>query len=279
VNHTAVKDEIDEALANLPPLSPGVMKIVQLANDLSAAPRDLMNSIKLDPSLTVKILNLVNSVYFSLPQKITSLNRALILLGFNTIKNIALSSAIVDAVGKNKAVEPFWRHLLAVGVTSKMIAECSGQPRQVLEEYFISGLLHDIGDMMLMRFVPESVRAACDLTEKKQISFQEACQTIMQTDGPAIGARVIVQWKLPEIFNQIVGHRAHFGKDVSNVVNAVHLADKLVRRQSIGFVADKLDLEVSAQELTFNSLQADKLKELELDIISKIDSASVIIAG
>lgn len=277
---SAIKNEIESALADLPPLSPAVLKIVELANDLSASPRDLMNTIKLDPSLTVKILNLVNSAYFSMPQKITSLNRALILLGFNTIKNIALSSAIVEATGsKSKAVEPIWRHLLAVGVTAKQIAQERGQPRQVLEEFFISGLLHDIGDMMLMQFVPKVFEEAQIKSQAEGKSFEEACQELMGIDGPSLGTRVIEHWKLPEIFEKIVQHRKYQISEEPEVVHAVYLADKLVRSKSIGFVADLKDLEINADDLSRNEIESSHIERILEDIPDLIESAEVIISG
>lgn len=280
MDQSGIIKEIEEGLADLPPLSPAVMKIVELSNDLSASPRDLMNTIKLDPSLTVKILNLVNSAYFSMPQKITSLNRALILLGFNTIKNIALSSAFVEATGNsNSKVEPIWRHLLAVGVTSKLIAQQGGQPRQVLEEYFISGLLHDIGELMLMNFVPDAFELALSESGEKNISFEEACKSIMSIDGAELGVKVIEHWKLPDVFKSIVTHRLSSGDDAPHVVNAVHLADKVVRSSQIGFIADQKDLDISENDLKYNSISLEDLKKVEEDILDRIENAEVIISG
>jgi len=280
LEQSGIIKEIEEGLAHLPPLSPAVMKIVELSNDLSASPRDLMNTIKLDPSLTVKILNLVNSAYFSMPQKITSLNRALILLGFNTIKNIALSSAFVEATGNsNSKVEPIWRHLLAVGVTSKLIAQQGGQPRQVLEEYFISGLLHDIGELMLMNFVPDAFELALSESSEKNISFEEACKNIMSIDGAELGVKVIDHWKLPDVFKSIVTHRMSCGEDAPHVVNAVHLADKVIRNSEIGFVADLKDLDISENDLNYNSISLEDLKKVEEDILDRIENAEVIISG
>lgn len=277
---SAIKNEIESALADLPPLSPAVLKIVELSNDLSASPRDLMNTIKLDPSLTVKILNLVNSAYFSMPQKITSLNRALILLGFNTIKNIALSSAIVEATGnKSKAVEPIWRHLLGVGVTAKQIALERGQPRQVLEEFFIAGLLHDIGDMMLMQFVPEAFEKAQQKSKDDDVSFEQACRECMGIDGPGLGAKVIEHWKLPEVFLKIVNHRQNCSDEDPEVVHAVYLADKLVRSKKIGFVADEKDLEINSGDLSHNEIESSQIERIVEDIPDLIESAEVIISG
>ena len=277
---STVKNEIESALVDLPTLSPAVLKIVELSNDLSASPRDLMNTIKLDPSLTVRILNLINSAYFSMPQKITSLNRALILLGFNTIKNIALSSAIAEATGgRNEAVDLIWRHLLAVGVTSKAIAQACGQPKQVLEEFFISGLLHDIGDMMLMKFVPKFVEEAMTKVSKDNGNFHDACKEIMGIDGPLLGRMVIEHWKLPEVFCQIANHRDNHEKDLPAVVHAVHLADKVVRGMEIGFVSDFQDLKINNNDLSANSIESAELDNIREDILDLVESAEVIIGG
>ena len=131
--------------------------------------KDLNKVISLDPVLVGKVLKLVNSAYYSLPNKVTSLVNAIIMLGINTIKNLALSTAVLGNMKrkdrfKSLNVDGFWRHSIGVGVASKLIATKIGIPANKREEYFIGGLLHDIGKIPLNEIFPEEylkvIRAA-----------------------------------------------------------------------------------------------------------------------
>ena len=271
---------IAERVSSLPALSPSVMKILDLSNDVTASPKDLMNIIKLDPVLTGKILNLVNSTYFSMPQRISSLNRALILLGFNTIKNIALSSALVEATGlqrKSPEYDALWQHLLGVGVTSKLIAIKAQQPRNLLEEYFIAGLLHDIGDFMLLSLEYKKTVTLLKESQNEDFDFIRVCQDNFMFNGPGIGALIISHWRLPDSFKDIALHRERFGENSSFVVNAVHIADKLIRSLGIGLVTDLKGIEISENDLKLIDLSADDLSEIKTQIPEALEKAQVFL--
>lgn len=278
-----IKSQIDKELEKLPSFSPAAVKIIELSNDLSASPKDLMNVIKIDPVLTGKILQLVNSTYFSLPQKITSLNRALILLGFNTIKNIALSTAFIEVTGGLKSNEHFnldelWFHLLAVGSTSKLIAKVNGRSRQKLEEYFIAGLLHDIGDMMLMKYASEEYRKTLDFAQENNFSAFDASQSLMGITGPEVGLKVATFWKLPDTLKKVIA-RAPEGEDEESsfIIKTVFLADRFCRRQEIGHVCDKIDCDITDEDLNELEMDSSKLEEVTSSIEDEIEKAKVFI--
>src|SRR3989338_9451827 len=117
---------IDKIIANvdkLPSLPTSVAKVMEVANNLKASPNDLSNVIKVDPVLTAKVLKLINSAYFSLPDQITNLNRAIILLGVNTIKNLAISTAVIGQFSKTKHkrfdIDKYCKDCIAVAGLSK----------------------------------------------------------------------------------------------------------------------------------------------------------------
>ncbi|MBF0197271.1 MAG: HDOD domain-containing protein [Planctomycetes bacterium] len=162
IDKEAIRSRIQKGIDEMPSMSPAVEHIIEMANDLTSTPKDLLDVIKTDPVLTTKILRLVNSAYFSLNSKIASLNRALVLLGFNTIKNIALSTEFVKVTegsphNKYFSYRDLWEHLLAVGVVSKMVAKEVQKEQKSLEEFFIAGLVHDLGEFLIMRhaMIPE----------------------------------------------------------------------------------------------------------------------------
>src|SRR5512136_1775497 len=114
-------------ISRMPSLPITVSKILQICNNPKTSPVDLNQVISLDPVLMGKVMRLINSAYYSLPNQITSLVRAIIMLGINTVKNLALSTAVLGTLGRASDfqalnMEGFWRHSIAVGVTAKLIS-------------------------------------------------------------------------------------------------------------------------------------------------------------
>jgi len=142
--------KIRAVVDKMPSLSTTVGKVLEICSRPDTAPNDLNKVISLDPVLTGQVLKLINSAYYSLMKKVTSLTRAIIMLGLNTVKNLALSTAIIRCVGqaeKSKAlpIKEFWTHSIGVGVMAKLLAAARGLPLAEREEYFVAGLLHDLG--------------------------------------------------------------------------------------------------------------------------------------
>lgn len=112
----------------MPSLPTSVAKVMEISNDPNASPADLNRVISIDPVLMGRVMKLINSAYYGLNQRITSLVRAIIMLGINTVKNLALSTAILGNLGGKEHfqalnMDGFWRHSLCVGVTAKQIAK------------------------------------------------------------------------------------------------------------------------------------------------------------
>ena len=133
-------DKIRVFVDKMPSLSTTVGKVLEICSRTDTAPNDLNKVISLDPVLTGQVLKLINSAYYSLMNKVTSLTHAIIMLGLNTVKNLALSTAIIRCVGqakKSKAlpIKEFWAHSIGVGVTAKLLAAERGLPLAEREEF------------------------------------------------------------------------------------------------------------------------------------------------
>jgi HD-like signal output (HDOD) protein len=137
-------------IQQMPSLSTTATKVLQVCNTPAPAPNDLNRVISLDPVLAGKVLKLINSAYYARRNKITSLTRAIIMLGINTIKNLVLSTAIVNcvtnsAISRTIDMNAFWSHSIQVGVTARLISKKMGIPAQDQEFFFLAGLMHDLG--------------------------------------------------------------------------------------------------------------------------------------
>jgi len=196
-----MRNKILQYLETIPALSPTIAKIVELSESQSTSASNLVQAIKLDPVLTLKILKLINSAYFSMPSHITSINRAIVLLGMNTIKNVALSAEVLSSFnpkgGTHFDVEKFWEHSLACAVASKLLAQESAHNREKHEDYFIAGLIHDIGKIFIIKYFPAEYFSACENAASYQSLLQEE-KKIFSVDHAEIGALISEKWALPD---------------------------------------------------------------------------------
>ena len=142
-------DKIDD----LPTLPRTVLKITELVNDPKSSAKDLARVITDDQVLTARLLKLVNSSFYGFPQRISTVTAAIVLLGFDAIRNLLLTSSVFDLFAnrnrqKKQIQERFWDHSLGCAVGAKVIGNYLRHDN--IEELFVSGLLHDIGALAIL---------------------------------------------------------------------------------------------------------------------------------
>ncbi len=252
---------------SMPTFSPATAKIIQLANMLNPPANEIVSSIRLDPVLTGKVLQLANSAYFSLAQRVTSLNRALVYLGINTIKNLALSTAIMETFEtRNKElkelVKPTWSHSLATAICAKGLAKLTGVSPLVIEEYFIMGLLHDLGKITMIqafhRHLPHY--GEYSLAEEKRMYNLQHNQ---------VGANLLKKWKFSDDIVQAVRDH-HEPKLEHPQSHLLHLANCLTYELHLNGNADPA--KDRAHPIQENSWQILKIKKE--DALQELSSAA-----
>jgi putative nucleotidyltransferase with HDIG domain len=202
--------ELSQKLANavdgMPAFPKSVEKILQLTRDVNCTPRDLVEVIDKDPVVTVKILRVVNSAYYSLPRQMTSVNHAVVYLGFNTIKNLALGIAAIGMLPKSNAAgfdgEQYLLHSLATAGIAKKL----GQQTQDADpmDCFIGGLLHDFGKVVFAQFLPKEFRQALAICQADGSSLHLALRQTIGADHAVVGAMLVEKWRFaPELINTI----------------------------------------------------------------------------
>jgi HD-like signal output (HDOD) protein len=238
--------KIGSYIHNIPSLPTSVVKVLELCNDPRSSPADLNYAISLDPVLMGRVLKLINSAYYGQEQEVTTLVRAIIMLGFNTVKNLALSSAVLDKLRKKTGpggidMEAFWRHSLGVGVASRLLAKKRRVDPKRLEEYFTAGLLHDIGKIPLNSVTPEAYALTVADAEKKHISLIRAEDVLLGLNHCVCGGMIVNAWKLHgPVGDVIVYHHACLSYQGPNrdILCHVALANYLIREMDIGFAGD-----------------------------------------
>lgn len=226
------RDQIEEIVKKiqfLPPFSAAVKKLMEVASDEDCLTSDIAKAISADPAMASNVLNLVNSSFYGFQNKITSINRAVIVLGQKAIKNLAFCFAVFENFKKSKCCfdpEIFWYHSLSSGLIAQHLAKINKYPNP--EETFSIALLHDIGFMVLNIIIPERFERFYNkpiyqhtLKEEKEIFGITHAET---------GALLLEHWNFPESFCTVIRnhHCAEYVDSTNkNLLDIVKLSDIL----------------------------------------------------
>jgi len=275
---------VNEYIDRMPSLSTTVTKVLEICNKPNTSPHDLNKVISLDPVLTGQVLKLINSAYYSLPNQITSLARAIIMLGINTVKNLALSTAILGTLGKTASPFPmdtFWAHCLCVGVTAKTLAASKKIPPTQQEEYFVAGLLHDLGKLPLHNCFPEEYSQAVALADLEQGPLYRAEETIMTTTHAQAGELIAAKWQFNETIAQCIAFHhtpSRANEETRNMVAIIALANCYANIYEYGFAGDYYPTLPDLEEfLRLTNFSWQDLQHLTVRVEGEIEKAKIFL--
>jgi putative nucleotidyltransferase with HDIG domain len=280
-----ITGKIESYIKNMPSLSTTVAKVLEVCNNPQTSPADLNHVISLDPVLVGRVLKLINSAYYGLGQQVTNLVRAIIMLGINTVKNLALSSAVMGnlASGKQGAglnMEGFWRHSLCVGVAAKIIAKKRSIDPKQTEEYFTAGLLHDIGKIALNAVLPAEYMNAVSDSDRDRAALIRTEDRRLGINHCTAGAMIVKAWKLEgAVGDAIVFHHNHLEYDGEHreVLNSVILANRFASIMEIGFSGDRYSERPGPSIWEFLGLDNTVFDEIEPIVNGEIEKAHVFL--
>lgn len=214
-------------------------KLVDALSNTSTTIKDLSNLVSTDIALSFKLLKIVNSSIYGLSTKVNSIDKAIFHLGFRELKNIILSTKIIEVfsdINSNSKFDlvEFWKHSIAVGTISRIIAQELGQKN--LDEYLLSGITHDIGKLVLIKILGSEYNVVFILMEKENISLLEAEQKILGITHQEIGLKLAESWNLDKnILNVIRYHNdGLIGSNYDQLVGVVHISNILAKLLNLG---------------------------------------------
>lgn len=228
-----LEQAIRESLDRLPPMPAVITRVMEMTNDPNCTAQELQKVIGMDEVLSSKVLRLVNSARYGFPRRITTLSHAVILLGFETVRNLAIGVAAVRLVLRHGVACPvnrqrFWEHSLETALAASTLARHLRKDLILREEMFLTGLLHDLGILFLSQNFPEEYRAVveqCGSLEEAPAVEQE----IFGITHCAVGAKMVGYWNLPPVFAEVMLHHHAPVADSPffQQVGAVYLGDKI----------------------------------------------------
>ncbi|MDX8389193.1 MAG: HDOD domain-containing protein [Mariprofundaceae bacterium] len=186
----------------MPAFPKSVQRILELTAGMDCSPKELVQVIEHDPVMMMKLLKLVNSAFFGLSREVTSINHAVIYIGINTIKNLALSVATMGMLPRtNKAAydtHGFLLHSLTTASISVLLSGRTDIGNEDPGDFFVAGLLHDFGKMVFALFMPDEFGKALTLAADGVMPLHEAELQMIGSDHTEIGAMLADQWELPQ---------------------------------------------------------------------------------
>jgi putative nucleotidyltransferase with HDIG domain len=232
-------------LTTLPTLPEIAVRCMRMVNDPRSAAQEVAAIIGQDISLSSKVLRLANSAFYGMPGKISSVDRAIVLLGFKTITTIVLSVTVFDLFPENKMSrrlfdrKAFWLHSLSCALIAKYLA--ARVKRRFLvdpEEAFCSGLLHDIGKVVLEQYLHEKFHAALKAARAEKIPLYQAEVSTLGFSHADVAAWLTDGWGLPAAIAQPLAchHEPHSSTERADASGLCHVADWLCYQ--IGMVID-----------------------------------------
>jgi putative nucleotidyltransferase with HDIG domain len=278
--------QIQKYIERMPGLPTTVSKVLEICNNPATSPNDLNRVISLDPILTGQVLKLINSAYYSLPNKIASLTRAIIMLGVNTVKNLVLGSSIINSVEAVKSsekfsIDRFWEHSLAVGVTAKALAVRRELPANEREEFFVAGLLHDLGKIPMNNRFPEEYSAVWNIAVEKEILLAKAEKEFFGFDHGVVGEMIAEKWKLTPSLKQTM-HYHHYPDNSPSedrlLINYVALGNIFINIIKIGGCGEAvLDRRLLAKLLEKVGISQPEIASLRAVILKEIENAKIFL--
>jgi diguanylate cyclase (GGDEF)-like protein len=216
-------------LENLPTLPGIALKILEAVKNEKTNLDELGKILSLDPPLSGKILGLINSAFYSLPKKVTSVSHAVNLLGLNTVKKVALGFSLLHLGKTNPEDEfnyaEFWRDSVTAGVVCRLLAKEVLPP--LVEDGFTLGLLHDIGRLSLNQSMPKQYNLVLKERQHSLCDYYQAEKQILGFTHMELGGALIKQWGLPDFFYETV-QRHHLPEELGPAADPAGLMGKIL---------------------------------------------------
>jgi HD-like signal output (HDOD) protein len=284
LNDVSLKELIEQRFATdsnmLPVFNPIAMELLQLKDSNTASAQQIADVILRDQALASRILQVANSAYYGGLSQVGTLSGAVMRLGMNRIASLAMVAAQLQAhagVSERFVVlmPDLWKHSFACAVGARWLATETGHEAQA-EEAFLAGLLHDIGELFLVKVLDN---IAAQNGDGQRATMTKALVTEIQTSlHNEIGDRLMREWNLPERYAQVArDHHLDVFDESEWLLAIVRLMDVVCIKMGIGQPADPEILLAAVPEASVLGLQEIQLAQLEVFVEDSIADADAML--
>ncbi len=246
-----------------------VVRIVEVINDPDSSAKDLKDIIEIDPPLSAKLLKLSNSAIYGYPKRIMEIQEAIVCIGFEAVKELALSQKVCEVFMKTEALFDYtrlelWKHCVAVAMFSKLIARREFLERG--ENMYVAGLLHDIGIIIIDQFLQKEFISILERESEEKRNLNLIEKEVIGYDHTDISKAVFESWDVPDqIIMAISRHHDPLSIDDEHTKNAaiIFLADYFCCKNYIGYG----DSTYTYVKTVYDCLEKFGIKEKAMEII------------
>ncbi len=265
-------NELIKKIKDLPTISTVAIQINEELKKESLTAKSLAALINQDPSLTAKLLKLANSAYYGLVKQVTTMEKAVMVLGLHAIQSLAFTVSVYKVFNASgEAVFNFpglWLHSLGCGVAAKNLA--LARTPALAEQAFVGGIIHDIGKIAMADRLPAEMARMMTLIKEKKISQSAAEEEVFGFSHQKIGARMAVAWNFPDkyVFAVKSHHQQSFSlkeqddPDALLLAEAVLVGNKIAKSLGFGVSTDPEKGHVTAQELELFGIAGQNLPKI-----------------
>jgi HD-like signal output (HDOD) protein len=245
IDRAVFQQTLEKKLADLPPLPAIVTRIMQTVNNPDTSAEDLNRLISMDQGLSSKVLRIVNSSYYGFPKRISTITHAVVILGFNTVRNLVLGVSAFGLLGQKSMPYglnrgKFWEHSIAAAVAAGVVARKRlPKLRSAPDEVFVGGLLHDLGALFLDSYFPVQYAVAMAFAAREGKNSREAENMVLGLDHVMVGRRIAEYWNFPPHLVAMMGshHEPSRETDYFDMTALVHTGDWLA--WECGYIASE----------------------------------------
>ncbi len=223
---------------NLPALPFIIEEVNSIIENPKSSAAQLSQVISKDPALSIKLLSVANSPLYGFPRRVSTIDFAIIILGFNHIRNITVAFSIMESFNNFKNLnfdhKKFWIHSLMTATAAKRISSDLGF--RFGGEAFTAGLLHDLGIPVICKYFPREFKQINEMVENLSITYEDAELKILGITHKEIGNYLIEKWNLPQFLADVIlnHHQPSDTEENATITALVHLADYMTQFLQFG---------------------------------------------
>jgi len=254
-----------QSIIQLPALPAIAIEIINMVEDPRTSASMLGRVISKDQVLTAKVLKIANSPFYGFSRKIATIDFAIIVLGFDTLKEVVMSVSLISSLSKKLTREfnsrQFWDHSIACGVIARALARNHGY--RVIGEVFIAGLLHDIGILIINQYLFNEYKEIVKLIKQEKISLEDAEMRVLGVTHGEIGSWLAEKWNFPGQLVDTIAYHHHpiQSEQYREIVSIIHMADVLCQKLDNGYFELEKDINLDTQGEGILNLQDFNLTE------------------
>jgi putative nucleotidyltransferase with HDIG domain len=236
--------------------------------------------VRKDQSLASRLLKLANSAYYSFPSEVETIEESLQLVGLREMRDMALATCVIGSFKNLPAhlvnAPDFWRHSIACGVISSLLAEKRNEPTP--ERFFVGGLLHDIGRLVMYLTAPAESKQILSLCESEKNICCKVETQILGFDHAELGAELLTAWKIPPSLIDMVGHHHSPGLRTSTGdYMVVHYADFMATALEFGSSGETYLAPLSAEAAKRCLLDEGQIESIVHETETRCDQLCAIL--